>query len=424
LKRWIMACAALCMAACDQEAPTEVGGRLLPADAIRTFEVILEPDRYLAFDTAFGLYSLPAETDFAIIANSYGGSVNARILAQYTLPRSIVVIDSLGVLRTDSTPRFFSADIQLILDSVATTLPASLEVYRTTESWDRVSATWTHRVDTAGARIPWRTAGGSPGLIVSTTNVVAGTDTVRLPVDSATLIAWSDTTNAARGALITSATANTRLRTTLPVLRVRARSSIRTPRDTVVETLVSPSRTWIFTPEQPDSTSAPRVGGTPAWRTIMRLKERLDTVTVPCPGEPNCRLQIGSAAVSFAALQLQPVPAPPGFEPELPLDMLANAVLPQTQVPLQRSPITDPVGGLVATIPSSRFVTPNAPIVELIMTEFLAAAFNPPFEGEALRPSHFALLQSGSTRTFGFGTFAQRPRLRLVLTTARRLELP
>ena len=419
-----MACAALCMAACDQEAPTEVGGRLLPADAIRTFEVILEPDRYLAFDTAFGLYSLPAETDFAIIANTYGGAVNARILAQYTLPKTIVVIDSLGVLRTDSTPRFFSGDIQLILDSVATTLPATLEVFGTTESWDRLSATWTHRVDTAGARIPWTTAGGSPGSIVSTTNVTAGTDTVRLPVDSATLIAWRDTTNAGRGALITSATPNTRLRTTLPVLRVRARSSIRTPRDTVVETLVSPSRTWIFTPEQPDSTSAPRVGGTPAWRTIMRLKERLDTVTVPCPGEPNCRLQIGSAAVTFAALQLQPVPAPPGFEPELPLDLLANAVLPQTQVPLQRSPITDPVGGLAATIPSSRFITPNAPIVELIMTEFLAAAFNPPFEGEALRPSHFALLQSGTTRTFGFGTFAQRPRLRLVLTVARRLELP
>ena len=105
MKRWIMACAALCIAACDQEAPTEVGGRLLPADAIRTFEVILEPDRYLAFDTAFGLYSLPAETDFAIIANSYGGAVNARILAQYVMPKSIVVIDSLGVLRTDSTPR-------------------------------------------------------------------------------------------------------------------------------------------------------------------------------------------------------------------------------------------------------------------------------------------------------------------------------
>jgi hypothetical protein len=208
------------------------------------------------------------------------------------------------------------------------------------------------------------------------------------------------------------------------VLRVRARSSIRTPRDTVVEITLSPSRTWIFTPEQPDSTGVPRVGGTPAWRTIMRLKERLDTVTVPCPGEPNCRLRIGETSVTFAALQLQPIPAPAGFEPELPLDMLANAVLPQSQVPLQRSPITDAVGGITAPIPSARFVEANAPVVELIMTEFLGAAFNEPIQGETLRPSHFALLQSGTTRTFGFGTFAQRPRLRLVLTFARPQEQP
>jgi hypothetical protein len=424
LKRWIMACAVLFTAACDQEAPLEVGGRLLPAEAIRTFEVFLEPEQYLAFDTAFGLYSLPAETDFVIIANTYGGAMNARTLVRYNLPRSIVVIDSLGVIRTDSAPRFFSGDIQLIVDTIASTRPATVQVFRTTESWHRLSANWTFRVDTAGVRTPWLVRGGSPGLLVSTTDIPVGGDTLRLPVDSATLIAWRDTLNPANGAVIASASPASRLRTTLPLLRIRARSSIRTPRDTVVETLVAPVRTWIFEPEQPDSTAAPRVGGTPAWRTIVRLKERLDTVTVPCPGEPNCRVQIGQTSVGFAGIQLQPIPAPPGFEPELPLELLANAVLPQAQVPLQRSPITDAVGGILTPIPPSSFIAPNAPVVELIMTEFLGAAFSRPFEGETLRPSHFALLQSGTTRTFGFGTFAQRPRLRLVLSIARQLELP
>src|SRR5688500_1435471 len=107
LKRWMMLCAVL-FVACDQEAPTGVGGRLLPQNAIRTFEVFLEADRYLAFDTAFGLYSLPGEADFAIIANTYRGSLNSRMLLHYDLPRTIVVLDAQGVARTDSLPRFFS----------------------------------------------------------------------------------------------------------------------------------------------------------------------------------------------------------------------------------------------------------------------------------------------------------------------------
>ena len=423
MKRWIVPAVLLVAAACEQESPTSVGGRLLPPNAIRTFEVVLEPDRFLAFDTAFGLYSLPAETDFGIVAREYRGALNSRVLLRYDMPASIVIRDTMGVVRTDSAPRFIGGDIQLVVDTAASTrTDAVLQLFRTTESWDRISATWNFRVDTGGTRVPWRVPGGSAGALVATTPYPAGADTVLLPVDSLTLRAWAGPADGGNGAIIALATPGTRLRTQLPVLRVRARSSLRP--DTIVETVVRPAHTFIFEPEQPDSARAPRVGGTPGWRTIMRLKERLDTVTVPCPVTPNCRLRLGDAAVTYAALQLQPVPGPAGFEPELPLQVVANAVLPQTRVPLQRSPITEAVGGVMSPVPPSQFLTTDASIVELVMTEFLRAAFRAPQEGESLRPTHFALLQSGTVRTFGFGTFAERPRLRLVLSVSGALELP
>lgn len=415
--------AALSGTACDQELPTAVGGRLLPANAIRTYEVFLEPERYLAFDTAFGLYSLPSDADYVIVANSYGGSLNSRALLRYELPRTIIVIDAQGILRTDSMPHFIGGDVRLIVDTAASTrTDAALQLFRTTESWDRSSATWSLRVDTSGVRVPWTVRGGSPGALVSTTAYEAGRDTVLLPVDSATVVEWADTSQRATGVIVASSTADTRFRSALPVLLVRARSSIRP--DTVVEMLVAPGRTFIFEPEPPDSAAAPRVGGTPAWRTIMRLRERLDTVTVACPGSASCRIRISAASITYAALQLQPVPAPAGFEPELPLELVANAVLPQTSVPLQRSPITEAVGGILSPVPVSSFRLAGAPVVELIMTELMRAAFASPIASEPIRPSHFALLQTGASRTFGFGTFAERPRLRLILSYSSQLELP
>ena len=43
----------LLVTACTDEAPTEVGDDLLPSGEVRTFEVILQPGEYLAYDTTF-----------------------------------------------------------------------------------------------------------------------------------------------------------------------------------------------------------------------------------------------------------------------------------------------------------------------------------------------------------------------------------
>ncbi|HSK19014.1 MAG TPA: hypothetical protein VK912_07725 [Longimicrobiales bacterium] len=422
MKRWSWTlCAVLFAGACTQDSPTEAGSGLLPPDAIRTFEFVLGPERYLQWDTAFGLYSATADADYTLIANDYEGVLNSRVLLRYPIPRTITVLDTLGVLRTDSMPVYFAGDVRVLVDTLASTdPPATLELYRPTEDWDRLTATWQFRVDSAGAQLPWAQPGGSPGTLIGSTTWAQG-DTVLIPVDSATIAAWADTAMAVRGAVLGTSTPGTRIRSVLPTLRLRARSTINP--DTVVEFTLAPGRTFIYEPQQPDSVGTPRVGGTPAWRTVMRLRERLDTVTVACPGVPNCTLRLGDVSINYGALLLQPVPSPAGFAPELPLNLTLHAVLPSPLLPLTRSPVTGALGGIEASVPVSSFMAPGAPVVELAATEFMRLLFTPG-EDDDFTPEYVALLPAGSTRTFGFGTFAEMPSLRIIVTISRELQLP
>jgi hypothetical protein len=413
----------LLAAGCAEETPTEAGAGLLPDDVLQTFEVLIDPARFLVMETAFGTYTDVADAGFMVMANGYADVLDSRILARFVLPTTIFVRDSTGVSRSDSFPTFFSGEILLVIDSLNSTPapPVELGLYRNTENWDQFSATWTLRVDTVGVQIPWAVPGGSPGVRVDTSTWAANADTLRLAVDSATLAMWTDTTNAARGAIITAETDGVRLRTSIPLLRVQARSSLN--RDTVVSiTLTAPQRTFIFQPAPAEVSSAPRVGGTPAWRTFFRMRDRLDTLTVACPSSPTCRVQLGNAVINRATLVLQPVPAPPGFAPEAGLQFAVHLALPVPGVPIERWPVSDALSANATAVPPSSFTTPDAPAVELPVTDLVLGALQRPSADSTFRASHFALLPF-NVRTFGFGTFQPLPALRLVITSAKELQL-
>jgi hypothetical protein len=431
--RWLCAVplvAAVLAASCDVEGPTGVGGGLLPPDVITTFEVVLDPARYLVSDTAFGVYSSPADGDFLIVASSYQGALDSRALARFTLPTTVTLPVN-GVSRTDSLPTFFAGEVVFAVDTTgaSSSPPVLLALFRNTEDFDDGSATWTLRVDTPGARLPWAQPGGSPGVLVDTASFSATSDSVRLDVDSATLAIWRDTSDPQRGAVIAVQTTGARLRTSSPLLHLRGRASIRP--DTVVTASVgATSQTFIFQPEQPDSSAVPRTGGTPAWRTFVRLRDRLDTITIACPGDPNCRIRLSDATINRAALQLQPIPAPAGFDPETSVQVTAHFALPLSTVPLHRLPImAEPraANGRALTqsdtIPRASFVTPGAAVVELPVTDLILTVVQEPADTTVFRPTHLALLPSG-TRTFGFATFDALPPLRLVISIAKELQLP
>jgi hypothetical protein len=424
LKRWLWTvCAALAVGACGEETPTGVGAGLLPADAIQTFEVVLGPDRYLVWDTAFGQYSATADAPFAVIAHQYQGALDSRLLIRYGIPAQIIVVDTLGVERADQNPIFTGGEIRLVVDTAATSTAGMVQLNRATEPWDRLSAGWTFRIDTTGVQLPWSQPGGSPGAVVSTATLGEGADTLVLQVDSATIAEWADTANAGRGAVISGITPGMRLRVVPHSLRLQARSTMRP--DTIIETTALSTSTFIYTPELADVASELRVGGTPSWRGILRLRERLDTVTVACPTSPGCRVRLGDAVLNFAALQLQPVPSPAGFDPELSTQIAVHLLLPSTRLPLQRSPLTEALSGTSTGIPGSSFLAPGAPVVELPITEVLRLSLNPADTSEdAITPTYLALLQLGSTRSFGFATFAERPSLRLIISISRELLLP
>jgi hypothetical protein len=427
LKRWWVLLASLVTVACGEEGPTDVGAGLLPPDAVRTFEIILEAHQYMLFDTAFGLYSEPEDAAFLVVANQFDGGLQSHGLARFALPQFITVTDSAGTSRVDSLPRFVRGELRVAVDTLRSSAPpVRLALHRTNEAWDG-TATWTNRRVTNGTGTPWSVAGGRGGALVDTASYIARTDTVRrdtvtFRVDSTTLALWADSANATRGALIVPQTPNTRLRLGLPQLVVYARSRFR-PDTLYVAFPPLTAKTFVFSPEQPRISATPRIGGVPAWRTVIRLRERLDTLSFACPGVPNCRFRLNEVAINHAALQLQPVPPPPGFRPEADLAIGAYSLLPSELVPLQRSPLLEFIGATNA--PASSFLAPNAPVVELPVTELLRRATLRPdqWPAGAVPPTHIALAQ-GPDPLFGFGTFASMPRLRLVVTYAQELQLP
>lgn len=424
MKRLWLLLLPLVAVACGEEGPTQVGAGLLPPDGVRTFEVILEPHQYLVFDTAFGQYSDPPDAPFVVAADGFDQGLFSHVLARFSLPAAVNVVDTLGTGRQDTAAVFLGADVRMLVDTLRSTdAPVQLAVYRVTQSWDR-SATWSLRVDTAGVQIPWATPGGARGALIDTVTWAAGNDTLTFRVDSATLAAWrQDTAAMNRGVMIVAQTPGARIRLTPPQMTVQARSSFRP--DTVYDAFTSTfRRTFIFTPEQPTVSAAPRVGGTPAWRTVLRLQERLDTLTFACPGVPNCRVRLSEAAISHAGLRLQPVPPPPGLRPEADLVVGAYLMVPSPLLPLERSPLSELVG--VATMPRTSFMAPGAPVREVAITEMIRRAATPPeqWPQDAPAPTHLALTAGPDPILFGFATFEAMPRLRLVLSIAQELQLP
>jgi hypothetical protein len=410
----------LAAAACGEETPTGVGAGLLPVDAIRTFEVVLQPQQFLAWDTAFGQYTDPQDVDFLVMAHQFEGALESNGLFRFHFPRVLLVTDAQGLIRQDSAPEYVGGRLRVVVDSARTTGdPVRLALYRTAQEW-HPSASWTWAVDTLGTRVAWTRPGGTRGERVDTATWTAGSDTLFFDLDAATAAAWGDTTNVTRGGLLVLETADGRVISGLPTLEVEARSSIRPDTTFIVDATLA-GKTFVFSPELPAVAADLRVGGTPAWRSILRFRERLDTITVACPGVPGCRIRLSDATINHAALQLQPRQPPPGMRPETDLNVGVYVVLPAERVPLQRSPLADAISATV--VPRSRFAAPGAPLVEVGVTEFIQAVSAPPRDETTFVPQYLGLVQL-QQRTFGFGSFEPMPTLRLVLSIARELQLP
>lgn len=411
--------------ACGEEGPTEVGGGLGPAREICTFEQVLPAARFLVVDTAFRSPLGPVGALYLLVAHQYGGELDARILSRVgTLPGAIGYTDPDGAASVDSMPRYVGGRLILRVDSARAlaTDTVRLRLYHTTERWDPYTATWTMRVDSGTVRHEWAEPGGSPGEFIGEAVWAPGQDSVAFPVDSVTLGIWSDTLLEHRGVIITVADSAVRLRATRVLLRADAR--VAALPDTLLPVTASAAfSTFLYSPQAP-ATGALQVGGTPAWRSVLRFAPRLDTLMLSDPlGRPGCSGELGAATVNFASLILQPVAVPKPFMVEDSLLLDARAVRESEYYPLSRAPLGEWVGRLGAPLVPDLFGE-NGPAdgsVALTLTSFVANLASR--DTAVVAPELLALVARTEASSFGFGAFsgaagASPPRLRLIVTVA------
>jgi hypothetical protein len=416
----LLALSVASLSACIEENPTEVGDVLLPSGDVISFEVLLPAASFLVWDSSFTGYSKVTDAQFAIIARQFENAVDANMLTRFGQLPAVQVIrnTTTNLAVNDSSPKYFSGLLVLKFDTLVTPLtrPVLLRLFPTTEEWD-VSATWTNRIDTGTVQLPWKTPGGTRGPSVDTASWVAG-DSVVLRVDSQTIALWNDTTNKARGALITAETNNTRIKVLSTAFHVSAHSSIRA--DTVIKVDALPLvRTFVFNPTPSTAgVSGIRAGGTPSWRAFVRLRSDLTSLSFPCPNRPNCTVPLDSVNLSAAQLLLKPVRAPAGFPPEDSMYLDVRGISTSAGVPLSRSPLGNRISASAAIKPTF-FTNPTATdVVSIDITNFIAHLTDKTVKDADRLPPALAILQLGEPFTFGFATFDAAPTLRLVLTKA------
>lgn len=419
-------------AACDKEEPTGVGGPLLPGQAVRTLDVVLEPGTYLVGDTAFSGFNQAFGAPFQLVAGQFGGALEAHAMARFDIPRRISTLDTLGVTREDSMPTYLGGRIVMLVDTAHTEgpLPFTVQGTRITEDWDPASARWELRVDSGAIQLPWSTPGAGGGPVFGTAQWPQAldendlpVDSLVLPVDSATVAAWADTlAQGARGARVVTTTAGVRMRITDLLLRLDARPSIKP--DTVVTVTVRPAQpTFIFTPELGRSGETPLVGGRPSWRTYFEFQPGLGDLEIPCPQvSPDCRIRLSEANITYAALLFEPVPSPAGYVPMDSLRLTAHELLVTPLTPLERSPLGSQVGISPDVLGPPRFLPPSGgEPIEVPVTRFLQRLVTDTSQDGLLR--WVAVVPVTEGVDFGLAAFQPAPRMRLVLTIANELQL-
>ncbi len=416
------------LAGCGNDDPTGVGAPLYPEGVVRTFEIVLDAPQFLLADTMIGGFIDPGQSGLLVVAEDFGGSLDAHSLLRFSLlPKTVQFTGSTGSQRTDTLPSFIGADLVLYPDSASVGAgPVTVALNLAAEPWDAGSADWTNRVDTTGVEEPWTQPGGTMADRIGTAEWVPGTDSVLVPIDSQTVALFADSDVVQHGLILSSTTPGTRIESSNAVVRLHVRPSLQT--DTVV-TFDQPlvRSTFVYDPPAASSPGL-RIGGIPTWQSALELRSEMDTLVFACPDEPSCRIPLDKATISTAELLLQPLPTPPGFRPGDSLHVETRPVIRSPLLPLARSPLGDAVSVLRPGVAPSSFlgVSGSAERFAVPITAFVRSVVQD--TARSAQPT-LMLLPYSAGPGFGFGEFgsvsmgAFAPQLRLVLTISEQVLL-
>lgn len=431
LKKRMIPCLALAVGSvlgCSEEIPTGVAEGLLPVQPV-TVEIRLPWEQFATQLQVFGGFGRTSDLGTGLVANAFRG-MDARTLGHWDiLEPTLLVPDSSNNL-VDSPLRIRGGRVVVFFDSLNTrpSQPVTVSALRTRTQWDARTATWLLAVDSTGSRVPWAEPGGGPAIQVSqgVWDPIQA-DSLVLVVDSATVHAWTDTLFTERGFRIDMVTPDQRVQVNGAILRYDVVPTV-DPDTLITREVLSNDFTFIYTPVPGPPQRGLRVGGAPAFRSIIHMQT---PAVVTGPPEVcaalGCPFELTPERINHASLVLQTRPSDPlAFQPWDSLRVDVRAVLSPAHLP--KSPLGPSIAGFQGrALAPALFNTPQPvtiPITAFVRTQLLEQQPDglPP-------PTALALLAFLEPAAVYFGSFAGpgeagAPFLRLIVTNAPVVELP
>lgn len=311
----LLAALAVTVAACSDETPTLSGPGEFPAGGRAvTREVILPASRFFEVLGGFSGYTRASDASYAVVANQYGGELNAHALARFVgFPRTVTYLRN-GVSKTDAAFSFAESRLVLNVDSLATAgRPFTLQVWEAAQRFDPRTATWTLAIDSVGEQVAFTEPGGTRGaLLGQATYPVTGGDSLVVTLSPASIRRMADSTSP--GVVFTVAETGARIEFADLLLRIAVKPDSALPDTTITFTAGTGSNlTTVYTPEQPDAPAGTlAVGGIRSARTLLKLN--LEQTVPGCPAPQTCaEVPLSQVQLNQVAILLRPTAVPRGF---------------------------------------------------------------------------------------------------------------
>ena len=426
----LMALGSWSFSGCQEEITVTLDGDLIPVGAV-TVEVILPFHEFAGDLEAWGGYGQPYQLPTGIVARSFEGSLDARVLTSWNpYPVSASVRDSTGSVRVDSLLTFVGGRIIARFDTISSVLdgPVTLSIGALPRDWDFRSAAWDVAVDSVGDRQLWAEGGAGPvtPLATGVWDPTAG-DSVVFEIDSAGVSIWADTADAEMGVRLDAVTEGVRLDLKGLSYFLSTRPSIHT--DTIVELAVGArARTFIYQPVPEAPEGEIRVGGAPAWRSVftMSMPKTLDGPPELCQ-LVQCPLTLTSESLISASLVLTTRAPPPAFQPTDSLRLDVRPVLEPSRLP--KSPLGSSLVGILGVQLLPEYFGEEAGAeVEIPLGGYVEGLIAENTGSEVEVPSTLALLSLFEPLSLSFAAFEgpdspAGPKLRLILTLAEDVRI-
>jgi hypothetical protein len=359
-----LATGVVAVAACSESIPSGPDDSQLPTAPV-TVSLQLAWDEFASNLQVFGNYGRVDDLSTAVVASAFNG-IEARTLLRFdTFPKAAEVRDSTGSLETDTLLTYIDAYIMLRMDTVASTNTGlvSLRLGQTLERWDTRTANWNNSLDTLGGAVPWSVPGGGAVDSISTRDWdPALGDSVQLFLDSADIAAWRAGNDSVRSTRIDLLTGGHRLKILAASLRVVANSAL-DPDTVLVFAVPTTAATFIYDPPAVAPVDGMRVGGAPAWRTVLDVS--LPTTLTGPPAlcaVVGCPFALGPQHVTYAGLGLRSRRSPDAFQPTDTVAMEVRPVLDSLAILATPEP---------QTFTFASFFGPgltNPPVLNLVLT--------------------------------------------------------